>query len=106
MRTARERWSRGSDPVRERGRAPPEEKHTTSTSSFVPVGHKPGLFSDLGGIAGWHAMRIKEMGDDAEAPPMQAKLYSRAMPQCGLTTRRFAGKTTLNPAAAAGPWSL
>ena len=72
--------SRGSDAARERGRAPTssspvvlEENHTKSTFSFGPVGHKPGLFSDLGGIAGWlTAMRTKEMGDDTEAPPMQA----------------------------------
>ena len=43
--------------------------------AFVPVGHKPGLLSDFGGVAGWNAaMRTKEMADDTEARPMQAEL--------------------------------
>ena len=69
---------RESDAAHERGRARtssnqvvPEENHTKSyTSSFVPVGHKPGLLSEFGGVAGW--MQTKEMADDTEAPPMQA----------------------------------
>ena len=69
--------SRGGDAARERGRAPTsssvlEENHTNS-SSFGPVGHKAGLLSDFGGVAGWcAALRTKEMADDTEAPPMQA----------------------------------
>ena len=97
--------SRESDAACERGRAPsagsqvvPKEKQTKSSrrkciSSFVPVGHKPGLLSEFGGIAGWNAaMRTKEEAG-AEAPPMQANLCSR-------TASRG---TTLNPAAAGGP---
>ena len=83
--------SRESDAACERGRAPsagsqvvPKEKQTKSsrrkcTSSFVPVGHKPGLLSDFGGVAGWNAaMRTKEKAG-AEAPPMQAKRYSNTI---------------------------
>ena len=78
--------SRESDAACERGRAPsagsqvvPKEKQTKSsrrksTSSLVPVGHKPGLLSEFGGIAGWNAaMRTKEEAG-AEARPMQANL--------------------------------
>ena len=81
--------SRESHAAHERGRAPsagsqvvPEEKQTKSSrrksaSSFGPVGHKPGLLSEFGGIAGWNAaMRTKEKAG-AEAPPMQANLCSR-----------------------------
>ena len=80
--------SRESDAACERGRAPsagsqvvPKEKQAKSsrrkcTSSFGPVGHKPGLLSEFGGIAGWNAaMRTKEKAG-AEAPPMQANLCS------------------------------
>ena len=69
---------RRTAPGRSRGRAPTsssvlEENHTKSASSFGPVGHKPGLLSDFGGVAGWcAALRTKEMADDTEAPPMQA----------------------------------
>ena len=81
--------SRESHAAHNRGRARtsssqvvPEEKQTKSsrrkcTSSFGPVGHKPGLLSEFGGIAGWNAaMRTKEEAG-AEAPPMQANLCSR-----------------------------
>mmetsp|Transcript_301 Transcript_301/g.801 ORF Transcript_301/g.801 Transcript_301/m.801 type:complete len:136 (-) Transcript_301:203-610(-) len=119
--------SRESHAAHERGRArtsssqvvPKRTKSSrgNSTSSFGPVGHKPGLLSDFGGVACWNAaMRTKEkagaeappmqcmghgawptdgmphleasrdqlrllqqeMADDSEAPPMQAKLTSRA----------------------------
>ena len=67
--------SRESDAACERGLVP-EEKRTKSTS-FGPVGHKPGLLSDFGGMDGWNAaMRTKEKAG-ADAPPMQANLCSR-----------------------------
>ena len=79
--------SRESDAACERGRAPSagsqvvpkrtKSSRRKSASSFVPAGHKPGLLSDFGGIAGWNAaMRTKEKAG-AEARPMQAERYSR-----------------------------
>ena len=79
--------SRESDAACERGRAPSASSQVVpkrtkssrgkSTSSFGPVGHKPGLLSDFGGMDGWNAaMRTKEKAG-ADAPPMQANLCSR-----------------------------
>ena len=79
--------SRESDAACERGRAPSagsqvvpkrtKSSRRKSASSFVPAGHKPGLLSDFGGIAGWNAaMRTKEKAG-AEARPMQENLCSR-----------------------------
>ena len=79
--------SHESDTACERGRAPSagsqvvpkrtKSSRRKSASSFVPAGHKPGLLSDFGGIAGWNAaMRTKEKAG-AEARPMQENLCSR-----------------------------
>ena len=78
--------SRGGDAARERGRAPTsssvlEENHTKSASSFGPVGHKPGLLSDFGGVGGWcAAMRTKEMADAACSACWGAHFSSGACP--------------------------
>ena len=72
---------RESDTAGERGASGQEERRA---SSFLPNGHRPGLMSDLGGVAGWRLskprqgapVRTKEAARvaHAEAPPVQAKL--------------------------------
>ena len=75
--------SRESDAAGERGASGQPVTEERRASSFVPSGHRPGLMSDLGGVAGWLSkprqgapVRTKEAARvaHAEAPPVQAKL--------------------------------
>ena len=75
--------SRESDAAGERGASGQDVTEERRASSFVPSGHRPGLMSDLGGVAGWLSkprqgapVRTKEAARvaHAEAPPVQAKL--------------------------------
>ena len=50
-----------------------EEQQTKSASSNVPLGHNPGLLSDVGGVASWCSDVLNKEAADADAPPMQAK---------------------------------
>ena len=83
---------RESDAAGERGASGQDVTEERRASSFVPrnggprlpSGHRPGLMSDLGGVAGcwlskpWQGapVRTKEAARvaHAEAPPVQAKL--------------------------------
>ena len=75
---------RESDAAGERGASGQDVTDERRASSFVPSGHRPGLMSDLGGVAGWRLskprqgapVRTKEAARvaHAEAPPVQAKL--------------------------------
>ena len=74
---------RESDAAGERGASGQDVTDERRASSFVPSGHRPGLMSDLGGVAGcWLSkprqgapVRTKEAARvaHAEAPPVQAK---------------------------------
>ena len=64
---------RESDAAGERGASGQDVTEERRASSFVPNGHRPGLMSDLGGIAGWRTKEAARVAH-AEAPPVQAKL--------------------------------
>ena len=72
---------RESDAAGERGASGQDVTEERRASSFVPrnggprlpSGHRPGLMSDLGGIAGWRTKEAARVAH-AEAPPVQAKL--------------------------------
>ena len=63
---------RESDAAGERGASGQDVTEERRASSFVLSGHRPGLMSDLGGVAGWRTKEAARVAQ-AEAPPVQEK---------------------------------